>query len=98
MILLPSTESSPISRTTADAARSFDCSMLGLEVVMDLGWIITLSGLSMVARPQVSLATNDGSGTAVTDGSVEVDKLYEVLKRIKYFGLELEYGPIEAPI
>lgn len=80
-----------------EAARSFYCDILGLEAVMDHGWIITFAAPAIDARPQVSIASEGGSGTAVPDLSVEVDNLEEVQQRIKNAGLELEYGPADEP-
>ncbi len=61
-----------------EAARTFYCDILGLEAVMDHGWIITFAAPAIDSRPQVSIASEGGSGTAVPDLSVEVDNLEEV--------------------
>ena len=86
-----------IAAPQPQAARSFYCDILGLEAVMDHGWIITLAAPAIEARPQVSIASEGGSGTAVPDISVEVDNLDEVQQRIGSAGLELEYGPVDEP-
>ena len=44
---------------------------------MDLGWIVTFAA-DAAAVPQVSVATEGGSGTPVPDLSIEVDNLDEV--------------------
>lgn len=80
-----------------EAARSFYCDILGLEAVMDHGWIITFAAPTMDGRPQVSIASEGGSGTAVPDLSVEVDNLEEVQKRVNEAGLKVEYGPADEP-
>jgi catechol 2,3-dioxygenase-like lactoylglutathione lyase family enzyme len=79
------------------AARSFYCDILGLEAVMDHGWIVTLAAPEIAARPQVSIASEGGSGTAVPDLSVEVDNFEEVWQRAERAGLKLEYGPADEP-
>lgn len=63
---------------------------------MDHGWIITLVG-SGEARPQISFATEGGSGTPVPDLSIEVDDLAEVQRRVVDAGYPLEYGPVTEP-
>src|SRR5215471_7400317 len=57
-------------------ARQFYGDILGLETVMDLGWIITFASPEEMT-PQVSVAIEGGSGTAVPDLSIEVDDLDE---------------------
>ena len=80
-----------------EAARAFYCDILGLEAVMDHGWIITFAAPAMNGRPQVSIASEGGSGTAVPDLSVEVDNLEEVQQRAEKAGLKVEYGPTDEP-
>ena len=53
-------------------AKQFYAEILGLEVVMDQGWIVTFAAPSKMA-PQISIASEGGSSTAVPDLSVEVD-------------------------
>jgi catechol 2,3-dioxygenase-like lactoylglutathione lyase family enzyme len=80
-----------------DVARSFYCDILGLEAVMDHTWIITFAAPATNAMPQVSIACEGGSGTAVPDLSVEVDNLEEVRQRVEKAGLKIEYGPTDEP-
>lgn len=77
-------------------ARQFYAEILGLEVVMDQGWIVTLAAASQMA-PQISIASEGGSGTEVPDLSVEVDDLDEALRRVHAAGLVVEYGPATEP-
>lgn len=44
--------------------REFYETLLGLEVVMDHGWIVTLASSAQM-RPQLSIASEAGSGTPV---------------------------------
>jgi catechol 2,3-dioxygenase-like lactoylglutathione lyase family enzyme len=78
------------------SARQFYSEILGLEVVMDLGWIATFEAPSDMA-PQISIATEGGSGTPVPDLSVEVDDLSEALRRVRKAGFAVEYGPTTEP-
>lgn len=80
-----------------EAGRSFYCDLLGLEAVMDHGWIVTFAAPATDGIPQVSIASEGGSGTAVPHLSVEVDNLEEVLQRAGKAGLKIEYGPADEP-
>jgi len=77
-------------------AKRFYQDILGLDVVMDLGWIMTL-GTSEKMRVQVSFASEGGSGAPVPDLSIEVDDLDAVLSRVRKARLKLEYGPSKEP-
>jgi catechol 2,3-dioxygenase-like lactoylglutathione lyase family enzyme len=77
-------------------ARAFYADILGLQPVMDLGWILTFAA-GTAAAPQISVASEGGSGTAVPDLSVEVDDLEEVLRRVIAARIPIEYGPTEEP-
>ena len=72
-------------------ARRFYADILGLEVAMDLGWIVTFASQAQTP-PQLSVATEGGSGTPVPDVSIEVDDLHEVERRVRVTGL----GPTHA--
>ena len=79
---------------TPDLGRGtvFYTDVLGLQVVMDHGWIVTFgSGGSMA--PQLSIACQGGAGTPVPDLSIEVDDLEEVYRRVLAGGFTVEYGP-----
>jgi catechol 2,3-dioxygenase-like lactoylglutathione lyase family enzyme len=82
--------------TDVAKAKQFYAEVLGLEVVMDQGWIVTLAASTKMA-PQITIASEGGSGTPVPDISVEVDDLDEALRRVRAFGLALEYGPVSEP-
>ena len=86
-----------IAATELEMARRFYGSVLGLEVVMDLGWILTFAAPDARAAPQISIASEGGSGTVVPDFSVEVDDFEEVLGRARAAGLPIEYGPAREP-
>ncbi len=88
---------SNIASAQVDAARGFYGNVLGLEVVMDLGWILTFAAQDAHAAPQISIASEGGSGAPVPDLSVEVDDLDEVYQRAAAAGLAIEYGPTQEP-
>lgn len=70
--------------------------ILGLEVLMDQGWIVTL-GSAETMRVQISLATEGGSGTPTPDLSIEVDDVEATLARVAEAGLPIAYGPATEP-
>lgn len=86
-----------IAAPRPDAARAFYGEVLGLEVVMDHGWIMTFAAAPVVTAPQISIASEGGSGTPVPDLSIEVDDLDDVLGRAKAAGHTIEYGPQQEP-
>ena len=78
------------------AARRFYKGVLGLDVLMDLGWIATYgSGEKMTV--QVSFASEGGSGAPTPDLSIEVDDLDAALARVKKAKIAIEYGPVDEP-
>jgi catechol 2,3-dioxygenase-like lactoylglutathione lyase family enzyme len=83
------------AREPADAS-GFYGKLLGLELLMDHGWIATY-GSSQAMTVQVSVAKEGGSGTPVPDLSIEVDDLEEALDRVKRAEIEIEYGPADEP-
>jgi catechol 2,3-dioxygenase-like lactoylglutathione lyase family enzyme len=86
-----------IAAPQPSTARAFYGDILGLELVMDLGWIVTFAAEVASSRPQISFASEGGSGTPVPDVSIEVDDLDEVLRRVAAAGLPIEYGPAHEP-
>ena len=83
---------------TADvaAAKRFYGDVLGLDVIMDMGWIATY-GSDEKMSVQISFMSEGGSGTPVPDLSIEVDDLDEALERIRQANIDIEYGPVEEP-
>jgi catechol 2,3-dioxygenase-like lactoylglutathione lyase family enzyme len=77
-------------------ARTFYQDVLGLELLMDHGWIQTF-GSSAEMTVQVSFAAEGGSGTAVPDLSIEVNDLNAALEGMKTAGFLIEYGPADEP-
>lgn len=77
-------------------AKLFYHDFLGLELLMDHGWIKTF-GSSESMAVQVSVASEGGSGTAVPDLSIEVDDLSSALARAEQAGIAIEYGPTDEP-
>jgi predicted enzyme related to lactoylglutathione lyase len=80
-------------------ARAFYQELLGLDPLMDFGWIHTYGSQARQARQaiQVSFATEGGFDTPVPDTSIEVDDLDAALARVGLAGIPIEYGPAEEP-
>ena len=81
------------TREIAAAARFYQ-DILGLEVVMDHGWIATYGAAGQKMDVQISFASEGGSETATPDLSIEVEDVDEVLAKVKAAGFTIEYGPV----
>ena len=87
---------SNVGASDVEKATAFYKDVLGLKVLMDLGWIRTY-GSSAKMTVQVSVMSEGGSGTAVPDMSIEVDDVEEALVRVRKAGIAIEYGPATEP-
>jgi catechol 2,3-dioxygenase-like lactoylglutathione lyase family enzyme len=85
-----------IDTENVKASKIFYGDILGLETVMDHGWILTY-GSDLKMNIQISFAIEGGSGTATPDLSIEVDDLDTAFFRMKDAGFKIEYGPINEP-
>ena len=87
---------SNVAASDVEKASVFYKEVLGLKVLMDLGWIRTYrSGSKMTI--QISVLSEGGSGTAVPDMSIEVDDIEEALTRVRKASIPIEYGPKTEP-
>ncbi|CAM3713616.1 MULTISPECIES: VOC family protein [Paenibacillus] len=77
-------------------AKRFYQDVLGLDLLMDHGWIATY-GSPETMQVQISFAEEGGSGTPVPDLSIEVDDVEAVLADMKNAGFPVEYGPVDEP-
>jgi catechol 2,3-dioxygenase-like lactoylglutathione lyase family enzyme len=87
---------SNIAAADVTAAKRFYHDVLGLEVMMDLGWIATYGALRQMTV-QISIASEGGSGTPVPDLSIEVDDVAAALDAMRAAGFPIEYGPVDEP-
>jgi catechol 2,3-dioxygenase-like lactoylglutathione lyase family enzyme len=78
------------------AAKRFYQDVLGLELLMNHGWIATFGSRDHMSI-QISFASQGGSGTPTPDLSIEVDDLDAALERMKRAGFPPEYGPTDEP-
>ena len=67
---------------------------LGLDVLMDHGWIVTLGDN---AGHQLSLITTDASAPLNPAVSIFVDDVTEVLNRVRAAGLEIVHPLTDEP-
>lgn len=77
-------------------AKSFYQDVLGLDLLMDQGWITTY-GLDQEMKVQISIASQGGSDTSTPDLSIEVDDVDTAYERMKEAGFRIEYGPANEP-
>jgi catechol 2,3-dioxygenase-like lactoylglutathione lyase family enzyme len=77
-------------------AKNFYQDVLGLDLLMDHGWLATY-GTDAKMTVQISIASEGGSGTKVPDLSIEVDDIEAALARVTKAGIQLEYGPVDEP-
>ena len=85
-----------IATKDLDAAKRFYEGVLGLDVLMNHGWIVTY-GNSDKMTVQIGIAREGGSGTPVPDLSIEVDDVDAALRRMREAGFAVEYGPADEP-
>jgi catechol 2,3-dioxygenase-like lactoylglutathione lyase family enzyme len=78
------------------AAKAFYRDLFGLDLLMDLGWIVTM-GARQRAPAQLSFMTEGGSGAPVPQLSIEVDSLDVVLERVRRRKVPIVYGPVVEP-
>jgi catechol 2,3-dioxygenase-like lactoylglutathione lyase family enzyme len=82
--------------TDTEKGAVFYQGILGLDLAMDFGWIKTYVGHT-AASPQLSIATEGGSGAPVPNLTIEVDNFDAVWRRVMEAGLEVSYGPVTEP-
>ena len=70
--------------------------LLGLELVMDLGWITTVAS-PVHSGTQISIATEGGSSTPVPDLSIEVEDVEAVFATATKMGLRIDYPLTDEP-
>jgi catechol 2,3-dioxygenase-like lactoylglutathione lyase family enzyme len=85
-----------IATPDPNAAERFYRDILGLNVLMDMGWMTTL-GSSAKMSVQLSCMSEGGSGAEIPDLSIEVDDVDEALTRMHGAKVPIEYGPADEP-
>jgi lactoylglutathione lyase len=77
-------------------ARAFYEGLLDLKIVMDHGWILTFASEASTT-PQLSVASEGGSGAPVPDLSIEVDDVDQIYERARTQGGEIVYDLTDEP-
>ena len=85
-----------VATSAVEKAHAFYHDVLGLKLIMDLGWIRTYGSDSKMTV-QISFLSEGGSGTPVPDLSIEVDNIEAALKRVRKARIPVEYGPKSEP-
>lgn len=85
-----------IATQDSAAAQRFYGDLLGLELLMDHGWIATY-GSRETMGVAISFAAQGGSDTPMPDLSIEVDDIDAAHARMVSAGLAIEYGPADEP-
>jgi catechol 2,3-dioxygenase-like lactoylglutathione lyase family enzyme len=85
-----------IAASDPQEGRAFYGDLLGLDLVMDHGWIAMFASVEQAAA-QVSIASRGGSGTPVPQLSIEVDDIDTVYAKAKQLGLEIIYDITDEP-
>jgi catechol 2,3-dioxygenase-like lactoylglutathione lyase family enzyme len=85
-----------LTSTSLAEATAFYTDVLGLRVVMDLGWIVTLAD---PGRPdlQISLMTRDETAPVVPVASIEVDDVDAAYRLAQERGAEIVHPLTDEP-
>ena len=70
--------------------------LLGLNVLMDQGWITTM-GAEGLGPVQLSVASEGGSGTPVPDLSIQVEDVEDVYAQAIAMGATISYPLTDEP-
>jgi predicted enzyme related to lactoylglutathione lyase len=77
-------------------SRAFYAEVIGLELSMDMGWIMTFASKDNETA-QLSILTKDATAPVHPDVSIEVDDLDSVHARVVASGAEVVYPPTMEP-
>jgi predicted enzyme related to lactoylglutathione lyase len=77
-------------------SRAFYQDVIGLELAMDMGWIMNFASKDN-ATAQISILTKDATAPTHPDVSIEVDDLDAVHARVIASGAEIVYPPTTEP-
>lgn len=85
-----------ITSTDIDASRAFYVDLLGLNVAMDMGFVVTLVSPSNPTA-QITFMRNDGDGSLQPHVSIEVDDVVEIHRRAVSQGRKIVYPLTDEP-
>jgi catechol 2,3-dioxygenase-like lactoylglutathione lyase family enzyme len=78
------------------ASREFYEDVIGLELGMDLGWIVTFGSTSNETA-QLSVMSTDATAPVTPDVSIEVEDVDEVHAKAVERGFEIVHPPTDEP-
>lgn len=87
---------SNIETADINASKLFYGVILGLDILMDHGWLLTY-GNDFKMNVQINIANEGGRGAPTPDLSIEVDDLDTAHTRMLDAGFTVEYGPMTEP-
>ncbi len=87
---------SNIATDSIPDVRKFYTDLFGLDAVMDHGWLVTLAS-SETTVPQISIASQGGSGPPGPDLSIEVDNVDAGYRRANEIGCRVIYDLTDEP-
>ncbi len=85
-----------VRAASVEDVKRFYAALFDMDVVMDLGWIATLSSGEKAAA-QLSIASEGGSGQDVPDISIEVSDVDEAYRRAKGLSATIVYDMTDEP-
>jgi predicted enzyme related to lactoylglutathione lyase len=85
-----------LTTTNMDATKDFYTRMVGLQVVMDLGWIVTLADPASPDR-QISLLTHDATAPVVPSVSIEVTDVRDAYRRAQETAADIVHPLTDEP-
>lgn len=85
-----------LTSTSLDDAAAFYGSVLGFEVVMSHGWIITMADAER-RQVQLNLISHDETAPVVPEVSIEVDDVEDAYEAALSAGAEIVYELTEEP-
>lgn len=81
-----------------DDNREFYGEFLGLDQLMDLGWIVTYGAPGVpTTTAQISVIERDATAPMLADVSIEVDDVDAYYAEAVRRGVEIVYGPVDEP-
>ena len=85
-----------IAADSVSEIQAFYSDLFELDVLMDLGWIVTL-GSGQAATTQISILSEGGSDAPVPDLSIEVDDVDAVYTRARELGCKVVHELRDEP-
>lgn len=86
-----------VAAPAGEDGAAFYRDLLDLDCLMNLGWITTWGSSGEGVSPQISIASEGGSGTPVPDMSIEVDDIDAVWARAQAGTYDIQYPLTDEP-